>query len=746
MIAVQTTLRGPRMTAHASFDFAPYAQLLRSLLPRARGIYLYAPDADLLWTADGADLQDLRPVILELLESARDTRGSNHAEALLDDLPAYALVLRDGLGAVLGVLAIVCRALPPGADRPNAESVARTLAPVLTVARREMSQRRVLDTGSFNIEDTQELQWLFEVSRADPAAPGADSLAQLIDAFAIHASCDVALLHVPARRLERIAIRAPLEAGELDTLRAMASRNLLRVAQLQQKTLIINRIREGGGEGLVPFRILCVPLVRRGQTLGIVVAFNRAESRPFEAREARMLERLAPRLQEVVDTRFDGTTGLLTRHAFDELVADQMLRAPNDARWLVHADVDDLRATNELYGFNAGDAVLRGIADAWHGMDVPGESVSARLGSDSFVALLDTPSLEAARAWTESMRLAVSAMALADPLAGTRVSMCYGIAPIGPGGMLEHVLASAESACRAAKELGRDRVGVYAPSDARPAERQRDQRLYRALAAALEAGSLELHAQPLVPLWDPSRPDRYELLARLPGENGAPIPAREFIAIAERHRLAARLDEWVLAETLAKLAPVATALERAGVVFSLNLSAQSVARPDLAAHIAHALRASQVPAALLCFEIGEPVLAALGESGAGCVRALRELGCLCSIDDFGTGGGTLAELQALPVSALKIDGKFVQDFARDGRSEPMIRAILQIARQLGLDTVAESVESTTCASQLGTLGVTWGQGHALGVPRPFSDVLSAAVRKVAPRLTEAVEPHDRPVH
>jgi Amt family ammonium transporter len=326
--------------------------------------------------------------------------------------------------------------------------------------------------------------------------------------------------------------------------------------------------------------------------------------------------------------------------------------------------------------------------------------------------------------------------------------MCYGIAPVGPGTMLEHVLASAESACGAAKELGRDMVGVYAPSDARPAERQRDQRLYRALAAALETGTLQLHAQPLVPLWDRSRPDRYEILARLPGDDGTSIPARAFIAIAERHRLAARLDDWVLAETLAKLAPFAAALERAGVAFSLNLSAQSVAQPGLAARIGEALRARDVPAALLCFEIGEPVLAALADSGRGCVRAIRDLGCLCSIDNFGTGGGTLAELQSLPVSALKIDGRFVQEFAHDGRSEPMIRAMLQIARQLGLDMVAECVETSACAAQLGTLGVTWGQGNALGAPRPFAEVLSAAVRKLAPRLVETVaaEPGTGPVH
>jgi diguanylate cyclase (GGDEF)-like protein len=736
------------MPVPASFDFAPYAQLLRTLLPRARGIYLYAPDAGLLWSADGADLQDLRPIVLELLESARDSATASGVRAMLEDLPSYALLLRDDLGAALGVLAIVCRAAQPGADLPAAEAVIRTLSPLLALARREMAQPRVADSERFNVEDTQELQWLFEVGRADPAGPGGDSLQLLLEAFAAHAACDVALLHVPSRRLERVALRATLADGELDTLRAIAGRNLLRVAQLQQKTLIINRVREGGGEGLAPFRILCVPLLHRGQTIGIVVAFNRADARPFEVREARMLERLAPRLQEIVEARFDAVTGLLTRHAFDEQVAERLARAPNYSHWLVHADVDDLRATNELYGFNAGDAVLRGIADIWHARELPGESVTARFGSDSFVALLDTPSLEAARDWAEAVRLAASTLALPEPLSGLRVSMCYGLAPLAPGGRFEHALASAESACGAAKQRGRDRIDVYAPSDARPAERQRDQHLYRALLAALESGSLELHAQPVVPLWDPSRTARYELLARLPRAGGASIAAADFIAIAERHRLAARLDEWVLGEALARLAPVAGALERGGVAFSLNLSAQSLERPDLATRIAAALRAHGVPPALLCFEVGEPALVANAGPVRACLGQLRALGCLCSIDDFGTGAGTLADLHTLPVSSLKIDGRFVREFARDGSSEPMLRAILQIARQLGLDTVAESVESADCARQLGTLGVTWGQGTALGAPRPFAAALVAALAGLSPALAvdETAGDDDRSVH
>ncbi|MCX7058054.1 MAG: hypothetical protein NTZ79_12965 [Proteobacteria bacterium] len=230
------------MSVYPSFDFAPYAQLLRTLMPRARGIYLYAPDADLIWSADGADLQDLRPVVLELLESARDSASIAGTREVLEDMPAYGFVLRDERSGVLGVLAIVCRSGGRDAELPAFEAVERLLAPLLTVARRDLAQQRVLDTGRFNVEDTQELQWLFDMSQAEVPAGAGDSLQLLMDAFAARAGCDVALLHVPTRRLERVAPRCILQPTELDTLRGLVSRHLLRVAQLQQKTLIVNKV------------------------------------------------------------------------------------------------------------------------------------------------------------------------------------------------------------------------------------------------------------------------------------------------------------------------------------------------------------------------------------------------------------------------------------------------------------------------------------------------------------------------
>lgn len=729
------------MPGQQSFDFGPYAQILRTLLPRARVIYLYAPDGDLQWSSDGTDSADLHPIIIELLTRARSNpaaaAGGRH---LLGDAPAYTFPLVDELGALLGVAAILCRPVSGDADAPSVESVERTLAPLLVLARRDLGQQRVLvETGRFNIADTQELQWLLEVTHVEPTSgAGSDALQALLDAFVARADCELALLHVPQRQLERTSMRGSLQPGELDTLRAVVGKHLHRVAQLQQRTLIVNQVKESGAGGLVPFRILCVPLQRHGRMIGVAVAFNRATGRAFGASDARMLERLAPRLFELVDMRFDATTGLLNRHAFDEHFASRRARAPESARALVYADVDQLQGINDLFGFEAGDALLRAVADCWRSQPLPAESVVAHLGGDRFAALLEGASVDAARAWAEAARFAIAGAALPERLAGSTATASFGVASIPNGTTLEHALASVEGTCRQAKDAGRNRVEAFAPADARIGQQQSQLRLQRELLEALDKGRFRLYAQPLQPLWDPTRPVHYEILLRMLDARQQPIAAERFMAVAARHQLLGRIDAWVLTELLSRLAACGASLRHSTAVFSLNLSAQSLAQPELPTRIREALGAARLPPAILNFEINEASIVGRLPEAERFVAAVGGLGCSVSIDDFGTGGSALAYLKSLKVNALKIDGVFIRDLMTNARSESMVRAILQIARQLELQTVAESVESREAATHLATLGVTYGQGMALGEPRPLAEILDELLRKAAPRLTEAV--------
>jgi diguanylate cyclase (GGDEF)-like protein len=790
----------------ASIDFGPYAQILRTLMPRVRGVYLYAPDSDLLWSSEGADYSDLRPAVEELLTHSHQHADQTGFRRMIDDTPAFCFLLRDSLGVVLAVVAVLFRPPSREGELPPFDIVERTLAPLLTLARREFATHRALEAAGPAIEatppasgangaagqrpgsaaadahaaaharppvpapapppantgattilaalgdsarlyvpapdqpdvaDTQELQWLLELAHLEaPAEPGADALQALLDAFAVRSDCDVALLFVPGRRLERSVTRARIPAAEIEALRAVVARHLFRVAQLQQKTLIVNKVRETGAGGLVPYRILCVPFARRGQVIGVAVAFNRAAGRPFEMRDARMLERLVPRLQEVIDVRFDEITGLPTRHAFEEHASLALARRPGAARCIVYADVDQVHVVNDLFGFPAGDEVLREVGDAWRDVALPPGSCIARISGDRYVALLEDCTVARAAAWAEQARASIASRPPPQRCTGLRISASLGVAAVE--GSVEHALVGAQTACKVAKDRGRDRVQTFDAADPSLVQRHDELRVYRDLVDAFEQGRFRLYAQPIVPLWDPTRAPRYEILVRLLDAQGQPVAPDRFLQAAMRYQLSAQLDRWVLDEALRHLQPEAATLADAGATFSINLSEASVADAGFPEHLAGRLAATGVPGALLGLELAESHAIARLPAAESLIAAATRLGCPCAIDDFGTGLSSLANLKSLPVGALKIDGLFVRDLLTNPRSEAMIRAILQIARQLEVETVAECVESAEIASHLATLGVTYGQGWAFAQPRPLEDVLAEAVRKAGGRAASPV--------
>jgi diguanylate cyclase (GGDEF)-like protein len=791
----------------ASIDFGPYAQILRTLMPRVRGVYLYAPDADLLWSSEGADYSDLRPAIEELLAHSHQHADRTGFRRMIDDTPAYCFLLRDTLGVVLAAIAVLFRPPSREGELPPFDIVERTLTPLLTLARREFATYRALESAvpaadpaapppaaadaasravpgasahapsaapptvpapstgpgattmlaalgdsarlyvpapdQPDVADTQELQWLLELAHLEaPAEPGADSLQALLDAFTVRSDCDAALLFLPGRRLERSVTRAQIPPAEIEALRAVVARHLFRVAQLQQKTLIVNKVRETGAGGLVPYRILCVPFARRGQVVGVAVAFNRAAGRPFEMRDARMLERLVPRLQEVIDVRFDEITGLPTRHAFEEHASLALARRPGAARCIVYADVDQVHVVNDLFGFAAGDEVLRDVGDAWREVPLPPGSCIARISGDRYVALLEDCTATRAAAWAEQARAAIASRPPPQRCTGLRISASLGVAAVEAS--LEHALVAAQTACKAAKDRGRDRVETFSAADPSLVQRHDELRIYRDLMDAFENGRFRLYAQPIVPLWDPTRAPRYEILVRLLDAQSQPVAPDRFLQAARRYQLLPQLDRWVVEETLRQLEPDAATLAHAGASFSVNVSEASLADAGFADYLAGRLRARGVPGAVLGLELAESAAIAQLAAAEQLIEAATRLGCPCAIDDFGTGVSSLAYLKSLPVGTLKIDGLFVRDLLTNPRSEAMVRAILQIARQLEVDTVAESVESTEVASHLAALGVTFGQGWAFAQPRPLEDVLAEAVRKAGGRGGSPVPGVDAP--
>ena len=309
-----------------------------------------------------------------------------------------------------------------------------------------------------------------------------------------------------------------------------------------------------------------------------------------------------------------------------------------------------------------------------------------------------------------------------------RPTVSIGIAAFPAGERLGHALAQAEMACAAAKDRGRNRVEVFAPADASLMQRHEDLHVFRELLNALERGRFRLFAQPIVPLDGRPHPLQFELLLRMIDDDDQIIVPGRFLSAAARYQLLGRLDQWVVEQTIEKLVEHRAILERTPATFWINLSGPSVGNAEFTSTTVERITAAALPAGSIGVEITESTAIGNIDGARSFIGRLRDIGCTTALDDFGTGLSSLAYLRALPVAKLKIDGSFVRDLLRDARAESMVRAMLQLARQLRIETVAECIETPEVATRLALLGVTYGQGFHFSEPVPLERILEAGSR------------------
>ena len=306
------------------------------------------------------------------------------------------------------------------------------------------------------------------------------------------------------------------------------------------------------------------------------------------------------------------------------------------------------------------------------------------------------------------------------------VSISIGVATLDTtSGELSHSLAAAETACKAAKDRGRNRVEVYKSQDVSLVRRFADINIAGQLRAAIDAGRLQLYSQLIVPFACAENPrTHFELLLRMVDEDGRTVGPDRFLSAANRYQLMPEIDRWVINQAIELLKPQAELLAGQTVSFAINFSGQSLNDESFVDFLLERIRSSGIDPGVFTFELTENATIANIARAESLIRRLRDLGCGVALDDFGTGLSSLAYLRQLPVTMLKIDGSFVRDILKDPRAESMVRAIAQLARSLSLTTVAEYVETDEIRTRVATLGVDYGQGFAIGRPSPLVELLS----------------------
>ncbi|HLI53698.1 MAG TPA: EAL domain-containing protein [Acidimicrobiales bacterium] len=430
----------------------------------------------------------------------------------------------------------------------------------------------------------------------------------------------------------------------------------------------------------------------------------------------------------------DPLTGLPNRTLLVELV-QQMLghssRSGADDLWVMHVDLDQFKLLNASLGHDLGDEVLCEAA-ARLSSAAPPDAAVARVGSDEFVVAW------LARASVEPSPIAESVLSRLGEVMeiggqAVRVSASIGVAG-SPASSADELLGRADSAMHAAKSAGRGRFRLF--DERLVAEAREAYRIVNDLVGAFDDGSLSIAYQPIVDLGS-GLVVGFEALARWVHPELGRIPPSRFVPLAEAAGLSRQLDRWVVTRTLSEFSRARaeeTVDKRAYV--SINLSAQELGNPDVGPFLLDAVARSGIPAANVVFEITEGAIMYDQRESIRLLESLRMAGFGVSLDDFGTGQSSLANLRKLPVSVIKIDRAFVDDMSFDCDALAIVTSVVNMASAIGLPVVAEGVESEAQAAQLARLGCTAGQGWLWSHPVAVSD-LAALPRHF--RLASAAE-------
>jgi len=399
----------------------------------------------------------------------------------------------------------------------------------------------------------------------------------------------------------------------------------------------------------------------------------------------------------------DSLTGLLDRKSFIRNCRER-LQAPGRHQLIV-ADLDRLRRLNEALGHERADLVLAALGNRLAAALPPGTPV-ARIGEDEFAALCHGQGVEIQKLRGELER----------PLrvAGFEIHPKLSLGVIGAEGGRD-ALEATELLRRAEQKVAAEKTGARSATP--PTEDGLSRLAMEAeLKGAIERGELGPFYQPIVQLGTGALAG-FEALVRWRHPRRGLLTPEHFLPLMEELGMMDELGSMMRRAAASQLvAWRRTRAAASGLSISVNLAVSELEREDLLADATQLQRASGLPAGSLKLEVTEGEVMRDPERAAIVLQGLRDAGMRLALDDFGVGFSSLAYLSRLPVDTLKIDAYFVRTMASDRGSATIVATIINLARELGLDVVAEGVEDSDAARRLHELGCQYAQGFGFSVP------------------------------
>ena len=444
----------------------------------------------------------------------------------------------------------------------------------------------------------------------------------------------------------------------------------------------------------------------RGDCIGAVLVFK----------DVTDLHRLQKKMAH--QATHDPLTGLVNRSEFEQRLdkALQSAKAFESTHALLYLDLDQFKVVNDAAGHVAGDELLKQICSLLANQ-LRGRDTLGRLGGDEFSVLLENCPLGKASKVADILIDMIREYRFLWENKTYQVGVSIGIVQItADSTSTTELMADADLACYAAKDLGRGRAHIYDPKDAEPARQQSDFLQASDLRDAIINQQFCLLYQPIVPFNADQRQIRMraEVLLRMIDQSGNHILPGAFLPAADRFGLTAQIDRWVIDKVFNGYAHLF--MQNPNLVLNLNLSAQSVADEALGYFITQMFDKTVVSPHQICFEVNESILNNNLSAISQLTEQLRGIGCTFALDNFGSGLSNFSFLKNLKIDFIKIDGNLVRDISEDRVDHGIVESINSMAHLLGIKTIADSADGDAVMQKLKLLGIDYAQGDFLARP------------------------------
>ncbi|MEQ8439456.1 MAG: bifunctional diguanylate cyclase/phosphodiesterase [Ilumatobacter fluminis] len=416
----------------------------------------------------------------------------------------------------------------------------------------------------------------------------------------------------------------------------------------------------------------------------------------------------------------DELTGLPTRTRFVEVVGDVL-----ESNWrsehqptVIHLNLDRFKNINDTFGHHGANEVLSEVARRVAEAASSFGATVARIGGDEFAVIdASTTSVDDAVIHAEVLRAAVSRpIAVGEAPIFITTSVGVAMVPAKRSITAEELLRRADIANHRAKSDGANRVAVFDESMQDNVAKRMD--IEHALHGAIGRQEMRLYHQPIVDI-STGRVTGFEALIRWQRSDGTIMSPATFIPVAEDTGMICEIGAWALRDALSELRGwIDDGVVPPSTTMSVNVSPRQIADPNFASIVRHALSVTAVPAHLLWLEMTESMMLDEPELAENTLREIRAMGVQLALDDFGTGFSSLSLLQNFPIQRIKIDRAFVQGIAENTNDRSLVRTIIALGQSMGLDLVAEGVETVHQLQSLRDLGCNKAQGFLISHPVP----------------------------